>query len=294
MPTATATSQLSPWLPQQKHIQGGWGAAKNLFDVGMPGFYPGGTVAGFDPAQQAAQTGSLDYLTGDRVGGMMAGAEGALGRSLGGYTGFSPYQTQNLLAGNVEMGAGTPYDKMTGALTQGVQRNLAENILPNIRSGMIRSGQQGGGTRGDLVQNRAISDAVTQGMTIPLAQMGLGAYQTAQGMRLPAAQMGVQQQQFGQRQYPTTMQAPLGMYGAQSAVGGARRNMSQALIDADRARYEYTSMAPWQNLAQYQGATSGQWGGQGSATYPQQSKWPSIIGGMLGVGMGGGYGNLFS
>jgi uncharacterized protein YukE len=57
------------------------------------------------------------------------------------------------------------------------------------------------------------------------------------------------------------------------------------MIDADRGRYEYESMSPYQNLDRYQGATSGSWGGQGSASYPKQSKWPSIIGGIAGLGM---------
>ena len=174
---------------------------------------------------------------------------------------------------------------MTDALTQGVQQNLSQNILPGIRSGMMRSGQAGGGSRGDLVQNRAISDAVTQGLTQPLAQMYSGAYNQAQGMRMPAAQQMIGQQQFGQRQAGQTMAQPLQMYGAMNAVGWARRNMTQAMIDADRGRYEYESMSPYQNLGQYQGATSGSWGGQGSATYPKQSKWPSIIGGIAGIGL---------
>ena len=285
MAQATATSQLAPWKPQQDHIKYGWGAAKNLFDVGMPGYYPGATVAGFDPSQTWAQQQSLGYLMGPGLQGMMGGTQDALGRSLGGYTGFSPQQQSDLLAGNVNTGEGSPFGQMTEALTQGVQKNLGENILPGLRSSMIRAGQMGGGSRGDLVQNRAISDAVTQGLTQPLAQMYSGAYNQAQGMRLPAAQQMIGQQQFGQRQAPTTMSAPLSMYGAVNAVGGARRNMTQALIDADKARYEYEYMSPYQNLDRYQAATSGSWGGQGSASYPKQSKWPSIIGGILGLGI---------
>jgi len=364
MAQQTATSQMAPWLPQQDHIKYGWGAAKNLFDVGMPGYYPGATVSGFDPTQTAAQQQSLQYLMGPRTSGMQAGAEGQLagtyglanrlgamgpqwglqgaqaiepsanqamqyGQSLSGpmsqsgYGGLTPFdqgQYSDLLAGTLKTGAGTPYQAMTDALTQGVQKNLGENILPGIRSGMMRSGQMGGGSRGDLVQNRAISDAVTQGLTQPLAQMYGQAYNQAQGMRMPAAQMGIGQQQYGMGygmqggglrlsggqlaqqglgtgvsagqlglsalgRYPSVMNAPLSTYGAINAVGGARRNMTQALIDADRGRYEYESMSPYQNLDRYQGATSGSWGGQGSASYPKQSKWPSIIGGILGVGM---------
>ena len=132
-----ATSQQGPWLAQQDHIMYGWGAAKNLFDVGMPGFYPGATVAGFDPSQTCAQQESLKYLGGPGVQGMMGGAQDALGRSLGGYTGFSPQQQSDLLAGNVNTCEGSPFGQMTEALTQGVQKNLGENILPGLRAGMM-------------------------------------------------------------------------------------------------------------------------------------------------------------
>jgi len=259
MAQQTATSQQGPWQPQQDHIKYGWGAAKNLFDVGMPGYYPGATVAGFDPSQTWAQQQSLGYLMGPQAQGQIGNAQAA---------------QQRMLSGQVPQGEGTPFGQMTDALTQGVQQNLSQNILPGLRSSMIRSGQMGGGTRGDLVQNRAISDAVTQGLTQPLANMYGNAWNQAQGLQMDAL-----------RQAPTTMSAPLSMYGAVNAVGGARRNMTQALIDADRGRYEYESMSPYQNLDRYQGATSGSWGGQGSASYPKQSKWPSIIGGILGVGM---------
>lgn len=254
-----ATSSLAPWQPQQQYIQGGWKAAKNLFDVGMPGYYPQATVAGFDPVQQQAQQQSLDYIGGSQVQDQLANAQAA---------------QQRMLSGQVPQGPGTPFGQITDALTQGVQQNLSQNILPTLRSGMIRSGQQGGGTRGDLVQNRAISDAVTQGMTQPLANMYGNAWNQAQGLQMDAL-----------RQAPTTLGAPLNMFGAMNAVGGARRNLSQAQIDADRARYEYEAMSPYQNLAQYQGATGGSWGGEGTGTYPKQSKWPSIIGAIAGIGL---------
>ena len=259
MAQQTATSQQGPWLPQQDHIKYGWGAAKNLFDVGMPGYYPGSTVAGFDPSQTWAQQESMKYLGGPGVQGQMGDAQAA---------------QQRMLSGQVPQGEGTPFGQMTDALTQGVQQNLSQNILPGVRAGMMRSGQMGGGSRGDLVQNKAISDAVTQGLTQPLANMYGNAWGQAQNLQMDAL-----------KQYPTTMGAPLQMYGAMNAVGGARRNMTQAQIDADRARYEYESMSPYQNLDRYQGATSGSWGGQGSASYPKQSKWPSIIGGIMGIGM---------
>ena len=297
MPTETVVASQAPWEPQQPYIRKGWDAASSLFDMGLPGFYPGPTVAGFDPVQKQAQEQTLAYLQGPELAAMQGDAGSALQRSLTGYTGFSPGQTSDLLAGNVRTGPGTPYGAMESALTQGVMRRLGEDILPGIRS-QQQAYQRGGGSRGTLASNRAISDAVTQGMTLPMAQMYSNAYSQAQNMRLPAAQMGIQQQQFGQRMYPTIANQPLSMFGAMNTIGNARRNLTQAGIDADRSRYAYESMLPWQNLAQYQGATGGNWGGQSAATYPTQGKDPSIIGGIAGAAMGnwggGGFGSLFS
>ena len=299
MPTETVIASQAPWEPQQPYIKKGWDAAGSLFSAGLPGYYPGPTVAGFDPTQSQAQEQTLSYLQGPQLAAMQGDAGSALQRSLGGYTGFSPGQTSDLLAGNVRTGAGTPYAGMESALTQGVMRNLQQNVLPGLRSQQVGY-QPGGSSRGDLVNNMAISDAVTQGMTLPMAQMYSNAYSQAQNMRLPTAQMGVQQQQFGQRMYPTIANQPLSMFGAMNAIGNQRRNMTQAGIDADRSRYAYESMLPWQNLAQYQGATGGNWGGQSAATYPTQGKWPSIIGGIAGtalgsyMGGGGGFGSWFS
>ena len=77
-----ATSSLAAWHPQQQYIQGGWKAAKNLFDVGMPGYYPQATVAGFDPVQQQAQQQSLDYIGGSQVQDQLANAQAAQQRML--------------------------------------------------------------------------------------------------------------------------------------------------------------------------------------------------------------------
>ncbi len=204
---------------------------------------------------------------GPRAAGMQAGGEGALMRSLGGYTGFTPGQAGDLLAGNVRTGAGTPYGAMENALTQGVMGNLQKNILPGIRQQQVMY-QPGGSSRGALEQNKAVSAAVQSGLTKPLAQMYSDAYQTAQGMRMPMSQSIIGQQQYGQQMYPSIMNAPLGMYNAMGRVGEQRRAMTQEGIDQDMARYQYQSNAGQNALRNYMAMVTGDYGSTTTSTTP--------------------------
>jgi hypothetical protein len=268
--TQVSTSETGPWKEQIPYLTAGFDAAKKLFNKGVPEYYPGETLAGFDPAQTAAHKATLGYAMGPRAAGMQAGAEGALMRSLGGHTGFNPYQTYDLLAGNVRQGPGTPYRAMENALTQGVIGNLQKNILPGVRQQQLMY-QPGGSSRGAQQQNRAVTEATASGLTKPLAQMYSDAYQTAQGMRLPAANQIIGQQQFGQSRYPSTMNAPLNMYGAMGDVGAQRRAMTQAGMDRDMQRYNYQAMAPQNALMNYMKMVTGNYGGTTTQTTPGPS-----------------------
>jgi len=282
--TQVSTSTTEPWEEQKPYLTGGFKEAQRIYNRGAPGYYPGETLAGFDPMQKAAQQATLGYAMGPRAAGMQAGGEGALMRSLGGYTGFTRGQAGDLLAGNVRTGAGTPYGAMENALTQGVMGNLQKNILPGIRQQQVMY-QPGGSSRGALEQNKAVSAAVQSGLTKPLAQMYGDAYQTAQGMRMPAAQMGIGQQQYGMGyglqgmgaqqasmgQYPSIMNAPLSMYGAMGGVGADRRAMTQSSMDRDMARYEYQANAPQNALRNYMAMVTGDYGSTTTQTHPGQS-----------------------
>jgi hypothetical protein len=267
--TTVQTAKSEPWEQQIPYLTKGFAGAEELLKGGLPQYYQGQTMAGFDPAQTAAQQATLGYAMGPRTAGMQMGAEGALGRSLGGYTGFNPNQQANLMAGNVNLGPNSPFASTANALQQQVMGQLKGNILPGLRQQQVQY-QPGGSSRGNLVQNKAIANAVQQGLTKPLADMYAGAYQTAQGMRLPAAGMGIQQQQFGQQAYPSIMGAPMAMYDAMGRVGAQRRGMSQSVIDRDMARYNYEAMAPQNALNQYMNTISGNYGGTTTQTTPKQ------------------------
>ena len=337
--TNVSTTTTEPWEQQIPYLTSGFEAAKKLFNQGVPEYYPGETLAGFDPAQTAAQQATLGYAMGPRAAAQQAGAERQLldtyglsknlGRmgglaarrglqlqgplSEGQYSRLTPYsggQYRDLLAGNVRTGAGTPYSAMENALTQGVIGNLQKNILPGVRQQQVQY-QPGGSSRAALMQDRAVTDATAAGLTKPLAQMYSDAYQTAQGMRMPAAQMGLGAQQFGMnyglsgqdaarqagglglsavQQYPTTMNAPLGMYGAIGNVGAQRRAMTQSAIDRDMARYEYEANAPGNALRNYMAMVTGDYGSTTNATTPGPSGLSQMgqVAGILGSLFGGG------
>ena len=279
--TTVQTATSKPWEGQEDYLRKGFAGAENLLQGGLPAYYQGQTLAGFDPAQTAAQQATLGYAMGPRAAGMQQGAEGALGRSLGGYTGFDPTQQANLLAGNVDLGATSPFASTANALQQQVMGRLKGNILPGLRQQQVQY-QPGGSSRAALAQNKAITGAVQQGLTKPLADMYSGAYQQAQGMRMPAAQQMIGQQQFGQQAYPSIMGAPMSMYDKMGQVGAQRRGMSQSVIDRDMARYNYEAMAPQNALNQYMNTIAGNYGGSTTQTTPNSGGGlGSILGAVL-------------
>jgi len=315
--TTVQTAKSEPWEQQIPYLTKGFAGADELLKGGLPAYYPGQTLAGFDPAQTAAQQATLGYAMGPRAAGMQQGAEGAFANTLGRggqaaaygaglarplsqgqfgqLTPFNQGQYGNLMAGNVDLGPRSPFASTANALQKSVMSNLHQNILPGLRSQQV-SYQPGGSSRGDLVNNQAISRAVQSGLTKPLADMYSGAYQQAQSQRLPAAQMGLGAQQYGMGyglqglgaqqasmgMYPSIMGAPLGMYNAMRGVGDQRRGMSQSVIDRDMQRYNYEAMAPYNALNQYMNTISGNYGGTTTQTTPKDNSGMMNMMGTLG------------
>ena len=231
------------WEAQAAPLKRGMARAESLYKAGPAPYFPGKTLAGFDPAQQAAQAATMGYALGPRPAAQQAMAERQMGRTYdwarqmpqvgqtalqrsanlgnvmhrtgleGKRAGAAGQRTQSnlgqlmqdygahgvtdtlptyrdMMTGRVDTGAGTPYGDMASAYKDQVIGELTgtSGALANIRSGLVNYGQAGGSTRGDLLQQEAIVDAVTKGMAMPMAQMYGQAYQQAQGARLPAAQ----------------------------------------------------------------------------------------------------------
>ena len=258
--TRVTTQTTEPWEEQIPYLTGGFEAAKELYNQGVPDYYPGETLAGFDPAQTAAQQATLGYAMGPRAAAQQAGAERSLLQGL---------------SGQIDPNA---YNPMVNALTSNVIGNLQKNVLPGIRQQQVMY-QPGGSSRAALQQNQAVTDAVTSGMTKPIADMYTNAYNQAQSRAVQSGQL-----------YPSIMSAPLNLYGAMGDVGEARRAMSQAVIDRDMAKYQYRATAPQQALSNYMSMITGNYGGTTTQTAPGPSGLDTIG---QAIGIAGSLANLF-
>ena len=317
------TTRTEPWEQQKPYLERGFEYTGDLYRSGAlnPAYYGGQTVAGFTPAQKAAQDATLRYATDPQTEAFMGAAQSGLGGALGygadamgygtaaarplstseyeGYTPFEQGQYRDLLAGTVDTDTG-PFRDIADVYGRQAMGQLTGEVLPGIRSAITQS-QAGGGTRGDIVQSNAIA-AANQQMTDNIAKAQFDAYNRAQGMRLPAAQMGIGAQQaamgYGMQgagatqgalsQYPSILGAPLSMTGAAGQVGAQQQAMDQQLLDADRAEYAYNAQRAQLGLQNYMAGISGEYGGTSTATGPAgPNPMLTALAGGVGMAMGG-------
>jgi len=243
--TRVSTSESAPWEEQIPYLTAGFDEARRLYDRGAPSYYSKDTLAGFDPAQTAAQHNVLGYAMGPRAAAQQAGAEDRLLQGL---------------SGQIDRAAFNP---MMAALGSQMKNQLEANVLPGIRQNLVEY-QPGGGSRGDIVQANAIASA-NQQMLNKAAEMTYGAQQAAQDRALSFAQT-----------YPSIMSAPLGMASAMGDVGAARRAMTQETINRDMARHQYESTAPQNALQNYMAMVQGNYGGTTTQTTPGPSGLQTI------------------
>ena len=287
----TGITKDGPWEAQQAPLKRGMARAESLYQAGPAPYFPGKTLADFDPAQQATQAATLGYAQGPRPAAQQAMAEQQLGRTYDwaarmpemaqqGLRAVGP-DLQGMMGGEVDYETG-PFGRMADAYRQHVESQLTGTggALANIRSGLVNYGQAGGSSRGDLLQQEAIVDAVNKGLAIPLAQQYGQAYQQGQAGRLPAAQaiqqgyggigsayrQAAQTGLAGMQQYPGIMAAPLSMYGAMGDVGAQRRAMQQESINQAMQKYQYGAQAPQIALQNFMAGISGEYGGTRAQT----------------------------
>ena len=254
-----ATTKISPWEGQKEYLTRGFQRAEDLYNRQPYGIQPfaGPTVAGFDPAQEAAQGGVLGYAGGPRPGVMQAGTETALMKGLAGGAG-------------VNYGAGSPFSQMMNVAGRDVTSNLTGTVLPVISQGLLMSGQEGGSSSGDLLQQKAINAAAST-LADRAAEMYGGAYGAAE-----AAIPQYMQQSAG------VQQTPLSMYQSMADVGADRRAMTQEGINQQMARHAWGQNAPQRALQNYLASVTGDYG----AVIRQENE-PNILG-ALGSAIGGG------
>jgi hypothetical protein len=290
--TKVQTTRTEPWEDQKPYLERGFEYTTDLYRSGAlnPAYYGGQTVAGFTPAQKAAQEATLRYATDPQTEQFMGAAQQGMGDIyLAGqramthgataaqpltqtqYSTLTPFgdeQYRDILAGRVDTDTG-PFKDVADVYGRQAMSQLTGEVLPGIRSAMTQS-QAGGGTRGDIVQANAIA-AANQQMTDNIAKAQFDAYNQAQGMRMPAAQMGLgaQQQRMGYgmqgagatqgalSQYPSILGAPLAMTGAAGQVGAQQQVMDQQVLDAAKQKYAYDAQRAQLGLQNYMAGISG-------------------------------------
>ena len=282
----TGVTKSGPWEAQADPLKRGMARAESMYQAGPAPYFPGKTLADFDPAQQAAQAATMGYAMGKRPAAQQALAERQMGRTYDWAEQMPKMAAQGLQAtgsdlksmmgGEVDYSSG-PFDRMAKAYKDQVVSQLGgtQGALANIRSGLVNYGQAGGSTRGDLMQKEAIEKAVTEGLAMPLAQQYGQAYQQGQAGRLPAAQaiqqgygniggaygQAAQTGLAGMQQYPGIMSAPLSMYQAMGDVGAQRRALAQESINQAMTKYDYGANAGQTALQNYMAGISGEYGG---------------------------------
>ena len=308
----TGLTESGPWAAQADPLKKGFARAEGLYQAGPAPYYPKDTLAGFDPAQKAAQAEILGYVGGKRPGVQQALAEKQMGRTYDwaakmpetvatGMEAVGP-NLQSMMGGAVDYKTG-PFNKMAEAYKKQVESQLTGTggALANIRSGLVNY-QPGGSSRGNVLQQEAIVKAVNEGLAMPLAQQYGQAYQQGQAGRLPAAQaiqqgygnisnaygQAAQTGLAGMQQYPSLMAAPLSMMGAKADVGAQRRAMAQEDINQKMQAYEYGVNAPQTTLQNYMAGISGEYGGTQRAR-PSALQSAGQLGSLMsGLGMIGG------
>ena len=248
--TRVSTTENEPWEGQIEPLKSGFREAERLYQQGAPAYYQGPTLAGFDPAQQAAQKATLGYAMGPRAASQQAAAEQNLAQM---QTGAIDTKT---------------FDPLLAAYRRDVESQM-NPMLADIRSKQVLY-QPGGGSRGAIAVGNAAS-AGAQRLADNIARMEYQAASAAQDRRATA--LGA---------YPTIMAAPMSMYGAMADVGAQRRAMSQEGINRAVQEHAYTAQAPQTSLANYMATISGDYGGTTTARTPGPSAL-STVGALSGI-----------
>ena len=198
------------------------GAQENLYNLQRTTpTYSLPPVVPMTSSQQTAQQLGTGYAFGDRPLGMQHGAENTL---------------MNMMSGQIDTGAGTPWDAARQARRGRAVRGLTEDVLPGIREA-ITTNIPGGGTRGDIVQGLAVS-----------RQQEILDEQDKE-MELQAMRMAQQRQTQALGSYPGIMGAPSQFYAGVGQAVTPERDVQQAMRDADRAMWDQRRQEAAQAMA---------------------------------------------
>lgn len=264
--SGVSTVNTGPWAPQQPYLEDAFGRAKNLYAENLKNsFYPGATVAGFDPIQHLGQQGILHQAN---LGTPSLGAANTL--------------NLDTLTGRYLDPASNPWlSKTFGAASDDVSRAYQTATAPTTAANFSGLGRYGSPSYRLATQGNELA----LGKTLDNLATSIygGNYQQERGRQMDAV-----------GQVPMLAQAKYIDPMAIQAVGDQRQAQTQRELEGDRARWEYGRDNPTRALNSYLAQITGNYGQSGttsstntsigsSATPYYTNPGASILGGGLGL-----------
>lgn len=236
-------ADVQPYAPQQPYIQDLLTRAGHQMQGAPPQYYQGGLVAGRNPAEDWASNYTLNAAKGSLQGDANRADSSA-------NFGLNAMDLKN-----------NPYvGDYAAAAARPITDNLMESIIPQLRLNAAGGGQAGS-SRAGIAEGLASGKATQQ-----IADQSAGIYNNAYSQGLDT--YGKTLSLLPQLQQ---MQLVPGM--AASAVGENQRAFDQHNIDAAKGKWDYEQMAPWLQLAMYQGLIQGNYGGRTTPIQDSGSPW---------------------
>ena len=214
--TTNTVEKADPWAGQQPFLKDVFQEAQDRYEnTASPSFFPGSTIASFNPNEIAYQQGVADYLGSGRPQGLQAGAEGSVGNLFGSNAifdatrGLAPYGQESLqtAAGYTDSNAldtagasDTMRQMLSGSVGQNpfaqaanasmardAVSNFEQEVMPALRASQIAY-QPGGSSRGDIATGIAAGNV---GSTIAnnINQNYMNQFNAAQQQQMGAAQL---------------------------------------------------------------------------------------------------------
>lgn len=258
--TTTQHVDMGPWEDQQPFLRFGFDQARDLYDSGMPAYYPGATVAPFSPE-------TADALRLQRE------------RALAG----SPLTeaAQGMLAGTIRgdgLAAGNPY-------LQGAMDAVAHQVVPRVAAQFEGSGRYGSGLH---------AGATAQALTDAAADMAYRNYADERARQLQAAQAAPQLAaadyadiaQLGQvgamrdQQAQAVLDAGVKRWDAEQAAGWDRLAKYMAAIGGNYGQSGTTTETTRTRTNPFMAGLGalGQVVGIGTGLFGSNGLWPGLLG----------------
>lgn len=289
--TTTETKNNDPWAPQQPYLQAGFGAAQGLLDNPLP--QQQNPVAPFNSTESS----SLQAIINQAMGGgsPVTGAGVNFGADLlnGSYFNNPANSYFSSLAGSNPATGAPGSDALSkfangGYFSNGYSDDVAKNVMAQVIPQVSTAFN-----RGNSLNNPQAARSAAEGVTSALAPLEYSNYQTQEQLAQNAASTlgsqslagkGLQLQGAqglsssfqdtlakmvqGLALAPSTQNLSYGDMSQAFNAGQAQQTQAQNEAGGQAASYNFSQMAPYQQLQAYMQAISGNYGGTSTDTKP--------------------------